>query len=216
MQYPDFSFEIPLWKRGYEIIGLDEVGRGAFAGPVGVGGVVFPSNMSSKKIDKLLSSGINDSKKLTKKKREELSFIIKSEAMGFFVELINVKVVNKVGVGKAAESGMIEIITKAKSKNQKSKKEMYALIDGFKISNLDISQKAIIKGDCLSLSIAAASIIAKVERDNFMEKLALKYPLYGFDRHKGYGTASHRENIVNFGLSDQHREDFCRKTLTNW
>ncbi len=211
--FPDFTFEMPLWKMGYEIIGIDEVGRGAFAGPVGVGGVVFPSRMSSKKIEKLLALGINDSKKLTKKKREELSFVIKCEAMSFFVDLIDVSVVNKLGVGKATELGMVEIINKAEIEIQKGK--IFALIDGFEVPGLENFQKAIIGGDGLSLSIAAASIIAKVERDSFMEKLALKYPLYGFDRHKGYGTVFHRENIVNFGLSDQHREVFCRKTLTN-
>lgn len=207
----NFDYELPLWKSGFDVIGIDEVGRGAFAGPVGVGGVVFPNALNNKKKKYLLSLGINDSKKLTKKKREELSFIIKNEAIGYFVELIDVLVVNKVGVGKATELGMIEVVKKAKIKMQKAK--LFALIDGFEVKGLENSQKAIIKGDCLSLSIAAASIIAKVERDNFMEKIATDFPHYGFEQNKGYGTSSHRKALLELGACKEHRVQFIRNYI---
>lgn len=208
MRLPDFKFESPLWEEGYSVIGIDEVGRGALAGPVGIGGVRFSPGMTNRDKKKILELGINDSKKLSKRKREYLDAAIKELADAYCVVFIDVDVVNKIGVGSATEKGMVEV-AKALSRDYLAS---YLLVDAFKVP-LDIKQKNIIHGDCLSVSIAAASIIAKVARDKLMSRLSENYPLYGFDKHKGYGTALHRENIAIFGPSDQHRLDFCRKAL---
>lgn len=207
MKFPDFSFEDPLWKKGLSVIGIDEVGRGAFAGPVGVGGVVFSPNLSSKEKKHLLSLGINDSKKLSKKRRKELSLVIKKLALSYGVSFIPVEIINEIGVGKATFLGMKEVFAKLK----KQVKDPYLLIDAFEIPGVsnDI-QKGIVRGDSLSISIAAASIIAKVERDSLMEKLSVEFPSYMWENNKGYGTLKHRRVISELGLSSHHRVEFCR------
>lgn len=212
MESPDFSFEEPLWKKGFSVIGIDEVGRGAFAGPVGVGGVVFSPNLSSKEKKFLLSLGINDSKKLSKKKREELSVVIKDLAACYSISFVPVEIINDIGVGKATFLGMNNVFAMLKKHIQNP----YLLIDAFEIPNLskDI-QKGIIRGDSLSISIAAASIIAKVERDRLMEKLSGKFPSYMWESNKGYGTLKHRMVISELGLSSQHRVEFCRHIETS-
>jgi len=205
-QFPDFSYELPLIEEGYFPVGIDEVGRGAFAGPVCVGGAAFPSLSKSDQAN-LLKLGINDSKKLTPKKREELSKILK-ELCRFELSFIEVGVINEIGIGKATYMGMQEVADKLMKKLHKP----YFLIDAFTIPG-NYKQKGIIRGDSLSISIAAASIIAKVERDRLMEQLSEKYPEYEFKSHKGYGTAKHRANIIKFGISDIHRKDFCKSTM---
>ena len=211
MTLPDFTYEIPLWQKGFSIIGIDEVGRGAFAGPVGIGGVVFSPKLSLPKRSRLLELGINDSKKLSPKKRIELSKIIKDLCLAYEISFIDVKTINEIGIGKATFMGMrevaINIIHKLRTKNP------YLLIDAFEIPGF-ANQKGIIRGDSLSISIAAASIVAKVERDMLMDKLSDYFPVYGLSKHKGYGTALHRKAIVEYGLSTLHRTDFCQKTLT--
>jgi len=213
MKYPDFSFENSVINEGYIPLGIDEVGRGAFAGPVGVGGVVFDPNLTSKQKRDIESLGINDSKKLTAKKRGYLSEIIKKAALAYHVCFIDVETINEIGVGKATFLGMNEVVQQI---NLKLKTEnLYALVDAFRIPDVSFSQKGIIHGDSLSISIAAASIIAKVERDRIMKEMKALYPEYGFERHKGYGTKIHRENIYKFGLSPQHRTVFCEKTINH-
>ncbi len=211
MKYPDFSYEMPLWEKGYTIIGIDEVGRGAFAGPVGVGGVIFDPQMSGSQKKELLGLGINDSKKLTAKKRLELSKMIKDIAISWNVSLISVEIINDIGIGKATFLGMRRVFEIIQSKLPSS--NSYLLIDGFEIPGFEIPQKGIIGGDGLSISIAAASIVAKVERDTLMERLGITSPQYGFEKHKGYGTRDHRESIQKFGLTPHHRVDFCQNTL---
>ncbi len=263
MTLPDFSYEIPLWQQGFSIIGIDEVGRGAFAGPVGVGGVVFSSNLKQKEKEHLLSLGINDSKKLSKKRREELSLVIKKLAQCWHISLIPVSTINKIGIGKATYEGMREVIEKISFKlgssrpfsnnirlprgvytelvervrNDKSvdprmreddrrggkSLKLYALVDGFEIPDKMFSpavakamagkQKGIIRGDSRSISIAAASIIAKVERDKVMTDLSAKYPEYGFEAHKGYGTLNHRNALKEFGPSFSHRTQFIARYI---
>lgn len=218
MTLPDFSFEEPLWEKSFTVIGIDEVGRGAFAGPVGIGGVVFSPNMSSKEKKKILSTGINDSKRLTPKKREYLAEIIKENCLAYETCFIDVETINAIGVGKASFMGMREaaINLKFKISNLKLKnKELFVLVDGFMISSLTLPQQNIIRGDSLSISIAAASIIAKVERDMLMDKLGFEFPNYKFEQHKGYGTALHRKAISSFGVSQNHRIEFCKKTLAS-
>jgi len=213
MTLPDFSFEEPLWEKSFTVIGIDEVGRGAFAGPVGIGGVVFSPNMSLKEKKKLLSMGIDDSKRLTPKKRGYLAEIIKENCLAYETCFIDVETINAIGVGKATFLGMQQV---AESINYKlSTTNLYLLIDAFEIPGSMFNQKGIIRGDSLSISIAAASIIAKVERDMLMDKLGSEFPNYKFEQHKGYGTALHRKAISSFGVSQNHRIEFCKKTLAS-
>ncbi len=208
VNFPNFAYEDPLISEGFVPVGIDEVGRGAFAGPVGIGGVVFPK-LSEKDKKELLELGINDSKKLTPKKRLELSIILKQICL-FEVSFINVETINKIGIGNATFLGMQEVARKLLKRVEKP----FFLVDAFTIPKV-ANQKGIIRGDSLSISIASASIIAKVERDVLMENLAKIYPNYGFEHHKGYGTSVHRKNIKKYGASCEHRVAFCSRTLTS-
>lgn len=197
MIYPTLKYEEKYWKQGYKYVcGLDEVGRGCFAGPVVVGAVIFPQ-------DVILPEGITDSKLLTPKQRKSLEPVIKNRALAWSIAEISVLYINKVGISKATQMAF-----------QKAFRELFiqadfALVDAFFIEDLDKKkQKPIIKGDQLSVSIAAASIIAKVYRDELMEKLHSKYPQYNFKKHKGYGTREHREAIKKHGLCRIHRKSF--------
>ena len=210
-KFPDFAFETPYWNNGFTVIGIDEVGRGAFAGSLCVGGVVFDPGLNSKQLNYLLSLGINDSKKLSPKKRESLSKIIKKECLHYSISFIDVSTINKVGIGKATFMAMEEVVNSISNK-QKTKKS-FLLIDAYEIPGFSKDmQKGIVHGDSLSISIAAASIIAKVARDKLMTELGLKNPQYGWDHNKGYGTLEHREAIKNAGMTPHHRLDFCQKT----
>ena len=211
-KFPDFAFETPYWNNGFTVIGIDEVGRGAFAGPLTVAGVVFNPDLSLKDKKYLLSLGINDSKKLTPKKRENLAKIIKKEYLHYSISFIDVSIINKVGIGKATILGMEEVVNSINNK-QKTRKS-FLLIDAYEIPGVSKDmQKGIIRGDNLSISIASASIIAKVERDKLMVELSIKNSQYGWEHNKGYGTLKHREAIKKAGMTPHHRLDFCQKTL---
>ncbi|HSX40689.1 MAG TPA: ribonuclease HII [Candidatus Saccharimonadales bacterium] len=202
---PDFSFEKNLWDSGYLVIGADEVGRGAFAGPVVTAAVVFPKNFVIK--DKRLSE-INDSKLLSAQKREMLAKLIKEHALFYEIVSVNVGIINRVGIGKATHMAFRKAV-KDICKNNTS---CYLLIDGFYVKYVKTlglkKQKAIIKGDRKSISIAAASIIAKVYRDDLMRKLHKKHPQYQFGENKGYGTKEHRNALKTYGLCPLHRTSF--------
>lgn len=191
------NIEKKLWKLGYVMVcGLDEVGRGSFAGPVCVGAVVFPKN------SKLLN-GVMDSKLLRPRQRERLAEEIKKCALAWSVAEVNVATINKVGIGKATQMAF------RKSIKLLSRKPDFILIDAFYIKHLNRKrQEAVKDGDRICTSIAAASIIAKVHRDKLMKKLHFKYPKYGFGKHKGYGTKKHQEAIKKYGLSRIHRRSF--------
>lgn len=212
---PHFKEERKLWRRGIEyVIGIDEVGRGSFAGPVVVAAVVFKKNFDKRlKSDPSLArqfSNIRDSKMLSPKQREFLTPFIKKHAHVFSVQKTNVSTINKVGIGKATEKAIRKVIYRVQENLHN--KSLFVLIDGFHVTyvkNLGLkSQKAIVRGDQTSISIASASIIAKVYRDNLMKKLHKKFPQYGFDKHKGYGTKMHQEAIHRIGLSPLHRTSF--------
>ena len=209
MKKPNFFYEKKFWQKGYQVLGLDEVGRGSLAGPLVVAAVCFPSQ-KSKVIESL---GIKDSKKLSAKKREKLSQTIKKQADRIFISKINVSYINKYGISKAFQNGVRKIVNQMKKANKK----IFILIDGFQVKYLRgvglKNQKAIIKGDEKSISIAAASIIAKVYRDKLMEKLAKKYPLYHFDKNKGYGTKEHIKALRKYKQSPIHRLLFIRNFL---
>lgn len=209
---PTFKEERKLWKKGYRyIVGLDEVGRGAFAGPVTAGGVVFDS-----KINELLTGEINDSKLLRPRQRQNLTKLIIENAFCSSIASSSVSIINKKGVGKATQIAFRKVLKDIKLKLKG--KKIFVFIDGFYVKYLNgvglKKQKAIIKGDQKSISIAAASIIAKVHRDRIMKSLHKKYPQYGFGKHKGYGTKKHREAIKKYGLTKIHRKSFNLSKFT--
>lgn len=209
MILPTLKYESELWKKGCHLVcGVDEVGRGCFAGPVVVGAVVL-----SKEV--VLPEGVADSKLLKPKTREELAIKIKETAVVWAISEVSVEHINKLGIGKATQMAFLQAVQNLKVAPD------HILIDAFynlskaKISssayieNLDKKvQTPVIKGDQKCASVAAASIIAKVYRDHLMVKLHQKYPQYGFDVHKGYGTKIHQEAIKKHGLCELHRKSF--------
>jgi ribonuclease HII len=226
IQTPSFEFEQSAQQRGFSLVaGMDEVGRGAFAGPLVAAVVILPIGFTE-------TAGINDSKLVPAKLRKELTALIKHAALFYAIEEVPLAYINDYGIGKAGElafqnlaravhshichpeqsegSSVVEykILRSAQNDNILDDK-LFFLIDGFLIKNFDAHrQQAIIKGDQKSFSIAAASIIAKVYRDALMEALDKEYPGYNFAKHKGYGTLEHRQAIKKHGLCDLHRASF--------
>lgn len=184
-----------LWDQGFEsIAGLDEAGRGAIAGPLFVGLVIFPEGYSHPEI--------KDSKLLSPKKREELFEVILKEAKAYAIASATVEEINRLGLMKALFLAMERAIAQVEEID-------LLLVDGISlVPNYKGLQKALVKGDNLSLSIAAGSILAKVSRDRFMERLSLEYPQYLFHKHKGYATAEHLKLIKKYGASPVHRTTF--------
>lgn len=195
--FPTFAEEETLWHKGIKhIAGVDEVGRGAFAGPVVTAAVILPPDFPR-------NLGIHDSKLLKKEKREELSEIIKQKALAYAITEVCVDCINNDGIGKSTQKSFVNSIVSLIVNPD------FILVDAFYIQDIDKNiQKPIIKGDQKSLSIAAASIIAKVYRDNLMDELHKKYPEYNFSLNKGYGTLLHRNAIKTYGLSAIHRTSF--------
>lgn len=188
------KFEQQAYDLGKKyIVGLDEAGRGPMAGPLVVGAVIFPQGYYNDKI--------NDSKKLTEKKREELYQIIIQEALAYQVEIIDVADVDRLNVYQASKKGMIDAI------DHLSIRPDYALTDAMPLGDV-IEHQAIVKGDAKSLSIGAASILAKVTRDYIMNDYAKIYPEYGFEKHKGYPTKQHKEALKAYGVTPIHRRSF--------
>ena len=200
MTAPTFNFERDLWRGGYKFVaGVDEVGRGCFAGPVVAAAVVFPGQSDTH--PDLME--INDSKLLTPQKRNRLSEVIKKHALSYAIAEIGVADINEVGIGRATQKAFLKAIMDLQTPPD------FVLIDAFYIEGLTKQmQKPIVHGDRLSLSIAAASIIAKVYRDELMEQLDKDYELYDFKTNKGYGTKKHRDAIREHGLTDLHRMSF--------
>ncbi|ACK42805.1 MULTISPECIES: ribonuclease HII [Dictyoglomus] len=186
--------ERELWYYFRYIAGVDEAGRGALAGPVYAGAVILPP---------LSSIPVNDSKLLSPKEREELFEIIKKEALCWSFGYATVEEIEELGILKATLLAMRRAIEKLEIKPE------YLLVDGnIPIPNMDIPQETIVKGDRKCLSIASASIVAKVLRDRYMKELDKEYPGYGFSRHKGYATKEHREKIKSLGSLLIHRKGF--------
>lgn len=200
-----FSQEKKLWQEGVDfVIGIDEVGRGAFAGPIVAAAVIFPKDLNVR-----LLSGVNDSKLLKFLQRKMLAEIIKKHALFWSVEQIEISYINKHGIEKANSAVFRKVLNLVISKIESS--SYLILIDGYHKKYLPgglQKQKSIIKGDRISLSIAAASILAKVYRDNLMRKLGKHYFVYRFDKNKGYGTKFHQDAIKKYGLSTIHRASF--------
>jgi len=189
------SYEKELYKNGIEFIaGVDEVGRGPLIGSVVAAAVILPKNYKLE--------GLNDSKKLSEKKRNEYYKIINKDALAIGIGIIDEKIIDKVNIYEATKLAMIDAI------NALNIKPEHILIDAMPL-NIDIPTTSIIKGDAKSLSIAAASVIAKVTRDNMMYELDKKYPNYGFANHKGYPTKKHIEAINKFGLIEGYRKTYA-------
>jgi ribonuclease HII len=180
------------------LIGVDEAGRGPLAGPVVVGAVIL--NL------KLIIEGINDSKKLTEAKRIKLFKEIKELAVEKRVIAVGEKSIDSINILRATFSGMLQCV-----EEWVSRKNSFVIVDGnVPIPKIDKRQQLpLVKGDAKSASVAAASILAKVTRDQMMKAYALKYPQYQFEKHKGYGTKVHIELIKKHGLCDIHRRSFC-------
>lgn len=193
-------FENEGYDKGYLYIGgIDEAGRGPLAGPVVAAVVVFKQNT---KIE-----GINDSKKLSEAKREELFDIIKEQALDYGIGIVNNNEIDEFNILQATYMAMKKAI------NCLEKTPDYLLIDAATIPGVDTPQKPIIKGDSKSISIAAASILAKVTRDSIMYQYDEMYPEYGFKGHKGYGTKEHYEAIEKHGITPIHRKSFLKNVL---
>lgn len=191
-----YQYEEQLEDLGIKYIaGVDEVGRGPLAGPVVVATVILPLNLRIK--------GINDSKKLSLKKRNELYKIILNEALAVNVSFIDERVIDEINIYEATKKGMLEAISGLKIKPE------HVLIDAMPLRELAIAHTSIIHGDALSASIGAASIIAKVTRDEYMDKMDIKYPNYGFKHHKGYCTKEHLEALEKYGPCEIHRKSFA-------
>ena len=210
MKLPNFDFEEEIWGEGFDyVIGLDEVGRGSFAGPVVAAAVIF---RKGSKFKRGLLSQINDSKLLKTNKRRLLSEGIKKRVLAYSIAKIEVTDINKKGIGKSTQKAARKAIKNLIAEYELDPKLLFLLVDGFPIRYIRSMglkrQKAIIKGDQKSTTIAAASILAKVYRDKIMKKLNRKYPGYGLSRNKGYGTKFHQTALQKYGLSDIHRTSF--------
>lgn len=190
------KFELQVKSQGYrQIAGVDEVGRGCLAGPVVAACVVLPWENES-------FEGVNDSKQLTPLRREKLYDLIVSKALGCGVGFVEADEIDRSDIVRATLKAMAMAVGSCSAKPD------FILVDGRETIPGSIPQKPVIKGDCLSLSVAAASIVAKVTRDRFMALLAPKFPQYAFAQHKGYGTERHFGEIRRHGPSAIHRLSF--------
>jgi ribonuclease HII len=207
------EIEENLYNEGItSIAGIDEAGRGPLAGPVVVASVIMPRES--------MIEGVNDSKKVSEKKREKLYEEIINECIAYGVGIINQEEIDKINILNATKEGLTKAIKEMennlKEKNQKIEKPEIILVDALtKIDTDHIPYRSIIKGDSKSYSIAAASIIAKVTRDRIMRQWDEVYPMYGFAKHKGYGTAAHMEAIREYGLCPLHRRSFVKNIVVN-
>ena len=194
------EYERALYAKGYEFVcGIDEAGRGPLCGPVVAAAVIL------KKDDHI--EGVNDSKKLSEKKRESLFETIKERAVAWSVGIVDEETIDNINILEATRLAMKKAVEGLSTKPE------YALVDAEKKVPIDVPYSPIIKGDALSESIAAASIIAKVTRDHMIIELDKEYPEYGFAKNKGYGTKEHTEAIKKYGLCKAHRKSFCKKFI---
>lgn len=205
VQTPDLQEEMALYTEGYRYIaGLDEAGRGSWAGPVVASAVILSLDRTD--LSRQLE-GVRDSKQLTPRQRERLYGIIRSAALAVGVGSVPPDVIDELGIVSATRQAMGLAIV------QLDPPPDFLLIDFLNLPGLSIPQKSIASGDALALSIAAASIVAKVTRDRLMVKWGARYPEYGFARHKGYGTRRHREALVRLGPCPIHRLSYAPMKL---
>ena len=194
------EYEQQAAAKGYRAVcGVDEAGRGPLAGPVCAAAVILPQGK--------IIEGVNDSKKLSEKKREELFEVIKTEARSYAVAYASVEEIEELNILNATMLAMKRAVEGLEVPAD------YAMIDGNRLPDLTINAEYIIKGDARSMSIASASILAKVSRDRLMYEYAKEYPQYAFDKHKGYGTKVHKAALLEYGPCPYHRMSFLRKIL---
>jgi len=179
------------------VCGVDEAGRGPLAGPVCAAAVILPPEIEI--------PGLNDSKKLTDKRRRALYDVIIENAVSYGIAMVHEKEIDEINILQATFNAMEQAIL------QLSVKPAMALIDGNRERPFPVPVQTVVKGDSLSANIAAASILAKVTRDRYMEEMAEKYPQYGFEIHKGYGTKAHYAALTEHGMSPIHRRTFLKK-----
>ena len=193
-----WEVEDALHEQGIGVIcGVDEAGRGPLAGPVCAAAVILPEHLEI--------PGLNDSKKLTDKKRRELFPVIKEQAIAYGIAFASEQEIDEINILQATFLAMQRAI------DQLEGKAAFALIDGNREKDFGLPVKTVVKGDSRSANIAAASVLAKVTRDIYMEELAKQYPEYGFEIHKGYGTKAHYAALTEHGASPVHRQSFLKK-----
>lgn len=193
-----WEIENSVFSNGFDVIcGVDEAGRGPLAGPVCAAAVILPKELEI--------PGLTDSKKLTDKKRRELFPVIKEQAVAYGIGLATHEEIDEVNILQATYLAMERALA------QLTVKPDIALIDGNRAKDFGIPVRTVVKGDSLSANIAAASVLAKVTRDDLMLELAEQYPEYGFEVHKGYGTKAHYEALRRYGASAIHRRTFLKK-----
>ena len=193
-----WAIENTHFEKGVQLIcGVDEAGRGPLAGPVCAAAVILPKGVDI--------PGLNDSKKLTDKRRRELFPIIQEMAVAYGIAMVDHAKIDEINILQATYEAMRQAIAKL------SVKPELALVDGNRSSDFGVPVETIVHGDSLSASVAAASILAKVTRDDYMLEMAQQYPGYGFEIHKGYGTKAHYESLTQLGASPIHRMSFLKK-----
>ena len=191
-------YENEAFSEGFETVcGVDEAGRGPLAGPVCAAAVILPTHLQI--------PGLNDSKKLTDKKRRELFPIIQEQAVAWGIGLASETEIDEINILQATFLAM------GRALEQLNARPEIALIDGNRETDFGLPVKTVVKGDSLSANIAAASVLAKVTRDNIMTEMANQYPEYGFEIHKGYGTKAHYEALRTYGPCPIHRKTFLKK-----
>ena len=197
-----WEIEETLYSQGITAIaGVDEAGRGPLAGPVCAAAVILPEHLEI--------PGLNDSKKLTDKKRRELFPVIKEQAIAYGIAFATEQEIDEINILQATFLAMRRAL------DQLEGKANFALIDGNRETDFGLPVMTVVKGDSRSANIAAASVLAKVTRDIYMEELAEKYPQYGFEVHKGYGTKAHYAALTEHGASEAHRKTFLKKFYEN-
>ncbi|MBQ9742680.1 MAG: ribonuclease HII [Ruminococcus sp.] len=194
------EFEKAAYEKGYvSVCGVDEAGRGPLAGPVCAAAVILPAGT--------IIDGVNDSKKLTEKKREKLFDVVKESALSYCIAFSTVEEIEELNILNATMLAMKRAVEGLDIPAD------FAYIDGNRTPDLSIPCEYIIKGDARSMSVASASILAKVARDRLMLEYAKEYPQYFFEKHKGYGTKLHTDMIKEYGPSPIHRMSFLKKIL---
>lgn len=193
-----WQYEENCYKNGFKLVcGVDEAGRGPLAGPVCAAAVILPPHFDI--------PGLNDSKKLSDKRRRDLFPIIKEQALAYAIAFSDEKEIDQINILQATFRAMERAV------GSLSITPDYILVDGNKLPRLSVAAQAVVHGDSLSASIAAASVLAKVTRDDIMLNMAGTYPMYGFDVHKGYGTKAHYDALVKYGPCAIHRSSFLKK-----
>ncbi len=195
----DYLYEENALKAGYKVVcGIDEAGRGPLAGPVHAAAVILPLGLEIE--------GLNDSKKLSEKKREQLFDVIREKAIDYSIGVATEQEIDEINILNATFLAMHRAVEGLKVKPD------YALIDGNQYPKIPfVTEETVVKGDAKAMSIAAASILAKVSRDRFMLEKTEEYPQYQFEKHKGYGTKLHYEMLKEYGPSPIHRMTFLKK-----